>query len=135
MILVISIIFQKATSGADPSEVYARLFLEIKDNISPAIHDDNFRTLPGNGARLIPGPTLFRYSLWHRCEKDLQDAYTEKRVVAEAVPHMPADSTEHLTAERINSSRPSYHHIHRGAVHATTHDRDGDTCMYQEIVG
>ncbi|KIO20803.1 hypothetical protein M407DRAFT_219700, partial [Tulasnella calospora MUT 4182] len=71
LILVIKLVFEKATDEAHWSEMYARLCKKMMEQISQNLEDDNIRNLAGEP---IVGGHLFRKYLLNRCQEEFERA-------------------------------------------------------------
>ena len=88
LILVIRLIFEKATDEAAWSEMYARLCRKMMERISPNVHDQGVKAT--NGAP-ITGGQLFRKYLLNRCQDDFQRGWAVKESTAQAAAGKAAD--------------------------------------------
>jgi len=88
LILVIKLIFEKATDEAAWSEMYARLCRKMMEQISPNVQDDSVKNSQGQP---IVGGQLFRKYLLNRCQEDFQRGWAVKESTAAAAAGKAAD--------------------------------------------
>lgn len=88
LILVIKLIFEKATDEAAWSEMYARLCRKMMEKISPNVQDESVRNSAGQP---IVGGHLFRKYLLNRCQEDFQRGWAVKESTAAAAAGKAAD--------------------------------------------
>lgn len=81
LILVIRLIFEKATDEAAWSETYARLCQKMMERISPNVQDKSVKNTAGEP---ITGGQLFRKHLLNRCQEDFQRGWAVKETTAKA---------------------------------------------------
>jgi translation initiation factor 4G len=88
LILVIRLVFEKATDEAAWSEMYARLCRKMMEKISPEVQDDSVK---GTDGRPITGGQLFRKYLLNRCQEDFERGWSAKEATAAAALDKAAD--------------------------------------------
>ena len=88
LILVIKLIFEKATDEATWSEMYARLCRKMMEQISPNVQDNSVKNSQGQP---IVGGQLFRKYLLNRCQEDFQRGWAVKESTAAAAAGKAAD--------------------------------------------
>ena len=81
LILVIRLVFEKATDEATWSEMYAKLCRKMQEKISSNIQDDNLKNA---GGKFITGGALFRKYLLNRCQEDFERGWSAKESSAAA---------------------------------------------------
>ncbi|TFY72156.1 hypothetical protein EVG20_g841 [Dentipellis fragilis] len=79
LILVIRLVFEKATTDEATSEIYARLCKKMVEKISPKVQDDGVRDAEG---KPITGGSLFRKYLFNRCQIDFECGGVQKNTPA-----------------------------------------------------
>ncbi|KAI4518893.1 ARM repeat-containing protein, partial [Schizophyllum commune Loenen D] len=81
LIQVIRLVFEKATDEAAWSEMYARLFRKMMEQISPKVQDDGIRNAE---CKPITGGQLFRKYLLICCQEFFERSWMSKEVTAAA---------------------------------------------------
>jgi translation initiation factor 4G len=95
LILVIRIIFEKATDEAAWSEMYARLCRKMMERISPNVQDESVKN---NLGQPVAGGQLFRKYLLNRCQQDFQRGWAVKESTAAAAAGKAADDQANMVA-------------------------------------
>ncbi|KAG8949381.1 hypothetical protein FRC04_008616 [Tulasnella sp. 424] len=88
LILVIKLVFEKATDEAYWSEMYARLCRKMMEQISGSVQDDN---IWNNAGEPIVGGHLFRKYLLNRCQEDFERGWSQKESAQAAAALKAAD--------------------------------------------
>ncbi|KAG8949387.1 hypothetical protein FRC04_008622 [Tulasnella sp. 424] len=88
LILVIKLVFEKATDEAHWSEMYARLCRKMMEQISVNVQDDSIRN---NAGEPIVGGHLFRKYLLNRCQEDFERGWSQKESAQAAAALKAAD--------------------------------------------
>jgi len=79
LIQIIRLIFERATSEATWSEMYARLCRKMMERISSKVHDEGIKDPEG---KPIAGGELFRKYLLKRCQESFERGWIAKEAVA-----------------------------------------------------
>ena len=81
LILVICLVFKKATDEATWSEMYVKLYQKMQEKISSNIQDDNLKNM---GGKFITGGALFWKYLLNQCQEDFEHGWSTKESAAAA---------------------------------------------------
>lgn len=97
LILVVKLVFQKASDEGTRSELYARLCHKMMEQISPKIRDDRIRNSEGQH---ITGGHLLREYILNRCQEGVEGRWTSKKITAAAAAtEAPGDLAWKAVAE------------------------------------
>ncbi|KIO20805.1 hypothetical protein M407DRAFT_54597, partial [Tulasnella calospora MUT 4182] len=99
LILVIKLVFEKATDEAHWSEMYARLCRTMMEQISQDVQDDNIRN---NAGEPIVGGHLFHKCLINRCREDFERGWSQREFTQAAAALKAADDKVAGGASKAN---------------------------------
>ncbi len=75
LILIIHLVFKKATDEATWSEMYMKLYQKMQEKISSNIQDNNLKNM---GGKFITGGALFWKYLLNWCQEDFEHGWSAK---------------------------------------------------------
>ncbi|KAG8901878.1 hypothetical protein FRB99_005018, partial [Tulasnella sp. 403] len=102
LILVIKLVFEKATDEATWSEMYARLCRKMMETISPNVQDEGIRNAEG---KPIVGGQLFRKYLLNRCQEDFERGWSAKESTQAAAALKAADDRAAAEAHAASGAK------------------------------
>ncbi|KAG8926080.1 hypothetical protein FRC01_009362 [Tulasnella sp. 417] len=97
LILVLKLVFEKATDEPHWAEMYAKLCRKMMDTISPKVHAENARN---NTGQLVVGGQLFRRFLLIRCQEDFERGWSQTEG-EQAQPEPELGTAEYYTRVKI----------------------------------